>query len=290
MPGELYDHLQAALRANEAIASATIIQGPPELLGINMLIQPGATPDDPPVVVGSLGHPNLDRVVARDAAGELDVGRSGTRHYGLGGEARENELSVFIESFSRPPKMIIFGAVDFTAALSRVAKVLGYHVTVSDPRPVFATRKRFPAADEIAIDWPNRYLEKVGPELGPRDAVCVLTHDAKLDVPAITTALKTRVGYIGVMGNRRTHTTREVRLREAGVDDEGLGRLKAPVGLDIGARTPEETAISICAEIIADRTGHVMPSLRDRGGPIHARGESAGDQPESPDLFSEVRT
>jgi xanthine dehydrogenase accessory factor len=146
-------------------------------------------------------------------------------------------------------------------------------VTVSDPRPVFATRKRFPMADEIAIDWPNRYLEKIGPELGPRDAICVLTHDAKLDVPAITAALNTRVGYLGVMGNRRTHTNRIERLREAGVDDEGIERMMAPVGLDIGARTPEETAVSICAEIISRRTGHEVPSLRDRGGPIHARGD-----------------
>ena len=167
--------------------------------------------------------------------------------------------------------MIIFGAVDFTAALGRVAKILGYHVTVCDPRPVFATATRFPMADELVVDWPNRYLEKVGPDLGPRDAACVLTHDAKLDVPAITAALATRVGYLGVMGNRRTHNERVVRLREAGVDDEGLARLMAPIGLDIGSRTPEETALSICAEIIALRTGHDAPSLRDRGGPIHAR-------------------
>jgi xanthine dehydrogenase accessory factor len=166
---------------------------------------------------------------------------------------------------------VIFGAVDFTAALGRVAKILGYHVTVCDPRPVFATAARFPMADEIVVDWPNRYLEKIGPDLGPRDAACVLTHDAKLDVPAIVAALATRVGYLGVMGNRRTHADRIERLREAGVDDAGLGRLMAPIGLDIGSRTPEETALSICAEIIALRTGHPAPSLRDRGGAIHAR-------------------
>ncbi|HEX3426425.1 MAG TPA: XdhC/CoxI family protein [Acidimicrobiales bacterium] len=275
MPGELYNELQAAIRGAEPVALATVIVGPPELLGASMLIRGGPGADDAPETVGSLGHPNLDRVVASDAMGELDVGRSGTRHYGLEGEARESDLSVFIESFARPPKMIIFGAVDFTAALAKVAKVLGYHVTVSDPRPIFATRKRFPMADELAIDWPNRYLDKIGGELGPRDAVCVLTHDAKLDVPAITSALKTRVGYIGVMGNRRTHAKRAERLREAGVDDEGLGRMHAPIGLDIGARTPEETAISICGQIISLRTGHQMPSLADRQGPIHARGGDA---------------
>jgi xanthine dehydrogenase accessory factor len=165
--------------------------------------------------------------------------------------------------------MLIFGAVDFTAALGRVAKILGYRVTVCDPRPIFATPARFPMADEIVVDWPNRYVDKIVPELGRRDAACVLTHDAKLDVPAIASLLNTSVGYLGVMGNRRTHAERVDRLREIGVDDADLARLMAPIGLDIGSRTPEETALSICAEIIALRTGRQVPSLRDRGGPIH---------------------
>ena len=134
--------------------------------------------------------------------------------------------------------MLIFGAVDFTAALARVAKVLGYRVTVCDARPVFATPARFPMADDVVVDWPNRLLDAVGATLGPRDAVCVLTHDAKFDVPAIVSALDTRVGYIGVMGSRRTHDDRTKRLRDAGVDDAGLARLLSPIGLDIGARTP----------------------------------------------------
>ncbi len=192
-----------------------------------------------------------------------------TRHYGRHGEAREREVSVFIESFAPPPTMIIFGAVDFTAALARVAKILGYRVTVCDARPVFATQSRFPMADEVVVDWPDRYLAKVGADLGPRDAVCVLTHDPKFDVPAIVAALETKVGYLGAMGSRKTHGERVARLREAGVDDEGLARVMAPIGLDIGARTPEETAVSICAEIIALRTGRRAPSLRDADGPIH---------------------
>jgi hypothetical protein len=138
-------------------------------------------------------------------------------------------------------------------------------------------------ADEIAVDWPNRYLDKIGPELTPRDAACVLTHDAKLDVPALVAALKTRVGYIGVMGNRRTHTNRMERLRDAGVDDAGLARMMAPIGLDIGARTPEETALSICAEIISLRTGHQAPSLRDRSGPIHPQ-SGTGEETTGPEL------
>ncbi len=273
MAGELYQQLRQALRTSEPVVLATVIVGPSDQLGTTMLVRPGATPADAPAAFGSLGDPDLDRVVERDALGELEVGRTGTRHYGPRGEARGTDVSVFIESFAPPPRMIIFGAVDFTAALGRVAKILGYQVTVCDPRPVFATASRFPMADEVVVDWPNRYLEKIGDELGPRDAACVLTHDAKLDVPAITAALATRVGYLGVMGNRRTHDERITRLREAGVDDVGLDRLMAPIGLDIGSRTPEETALSICAEIISLRTGHEAPSLRDRGGPIHARSE-----------------
>lgn len=176
---------------------------------------------------------------------------------------------MFIESFAPLPRMIIFGAVDFTAALARAGKLLGYRVTVCDARAVFATVQRFPMADEVVNDWPDRYLAKVGEGLGPRDAVCVLTHDHKFDVPALVAALETGVGYLGAMGSRRTHDDRVRRLREAGVDDAGLARIMAPIGLDLGARTPEETAIAICAEIIALRTGRQAPSLRDARGPIH---------------------
>jgi len=207
--------------------------------------------------------------VARDALGELESGRTGVRHYGEHGEAREEAVSVFIESFAPPPRMYIFGAVDFTAALARQAKLLGYRVVVCDAREVFATRARFPMADEVVVDWPNRLLDAVGPTLGRRDAVCVLTHDAKFDVPAIVAALRTGVGYIGVMGSRRTHAQRTERLREAGVDRAGLDRLQSPIGLDLGARTPEETAVSIVAEIIARRTGRDAPSLSGTEGPIH---------------------
>ena len=221
-----------------------------------------------PEVLGTLGDPDLDRVVARDALGELDAGLTSVRHYGEHGEAREEAVSVFIESFSPPPRMVIFGAVDFTAALAKVAKVLGYHVMVCDARAVFATVQRFPMADEVVNDWPDRYLAKIGDRLGGHDAVCVLTHDAKFDVPAIVGALATDVGYLGAMGSR-THARRVERLHEAGVTDEQLARVMAPIGLDIGARTPEETAIAICAEIIAARTGRDARSLRDATGPIH---------------------
>ncbi len=221
------------------------------------------------LIDGSLGDVDLDRVVERDVVGELAAGRSGLRHYGQHGEAREEVVSVFIESFAQPPRMLIFGAVDFTAALARIAGVLGYRVTVCDARPVFATRKRFPMADDVVVDWPNRLIDSVADQIGPRDAICILTHDVKFDVPAVVSALATDVGYIGVMGSRRTHDARTTHLREAGVDDAGLTRLCSPIGLDIGARTPEETAVSIVSEIIGRRTGRKARSLSATEGPIH---------------------
>jgi xanthine dehydrogenase accessory factor len=262
----IYDALRDALRADVPVVLATVTSGPN--LGAKLLVRP--VPGARPVAQGTLGDADLDRVVGRDALGELDAGLTSVRHYGEHGEAREDTVSVFIESFSPPPRMIIFGAVDFTAALARVAKVLGYHVVVCDARPVFATVLRFPMADEVVNDWPDRYLAKVGDRLGVSDAVCVLTHDAKFDVPAIVGALATGVGYLGAMGSRRTHERRVERLRQVGVTDEQLARLMAPIGLDIGARTPEETAVSICAEIIANRTGRDARSLREATGPIHS--------------------
>jgi xanthine dehydrogenase accessory factor len=256
-----YEELRDALRAGEPVALATVIEGPH--LGAKLLVRPDGNAS------GSLGDENLDRVVARDARGELEAGLTSTRHYGAHGEARELEVSVFIESFALPPRMIIFGAVDFTAALAKVAKVLGYQVIVCDARAVFATVLRFPMADEVVNDWPDRYLAKVGDDLGPRDAVCVLTHDHKFDVPAITGSVRTAVGYLGAMGSRKTHDQRKVRLREAGLSEEEIGRVMSPIGLDIGARTPEETAVAICAEIIGLRTGRRAQSLRDTAGPIH---------------------
>jgi len=260
--GRLYEELAAAIRAEEAVALATVIAGPGQ--GGKLLVGPGRTP------VGSLGNADLDRVVVRDALGELAAGTTVVRHYGEHGEARETVVAVFVESFAPPPQMLVFGAVDFTAALVRVAKVLGYRVTVCDAREVFATRARFPQADEVVVDWPDRLLRRVGGGLTARDAVCVLTHDAKFDVPALVAALATDVGYIGAMGSRRTHAERIVRLEEAGVDAASLLRIRAPIGLDIGARTPEETAVSICSEIIAQRTGrHDARPLSATEGPIH---------------------
>lgn len=295
----IYAALRVALRSEQPVALVTVIEanspgasGTVSASGVEsvevrnttttphhgvtvsnkLLIRPGAEP------LGTLGNAELDRIAARDALAELEAGRSGIRHYGPNGEttpadlADESTVQVFVESWSAPPQMWIFGAVDFTAALARVAKIVGYRVVVCDARPVFATARRFPMADEVRVSWPGPIFEEFGAGLGPRDAVCILTHDPKFDVPAVLGALGTNAGYIGVMGSRRTHDDRLRRLGEVGLDDPtDLDRLMSPIGLDIGARTPEETAISIVAEIIAQRTGRDAPSLRDGSGPIHRR-------------------
>ena len=265
----LFETLSARLRDEQPVALATVIDGPH--VGGKLLVTPDHAPE------GSLGHPELDRVVARDTLAELEAGRSGVRHYGPEGQTTPEDLvdtpvvRVFVESWSPPPQMWIFGAVDFTAALARVAKVLGYRVVVCDAREIFATRRRFPMADEVRVTWPGPMFDERGASLGPRDAVCILTHDPKFDVPAIAGALATSVGYIGVMGSRTTHARRMERLADVGICERAdLDRLMSPIGLDIGARTPEETAISICAEIIAVRTGRSVPSLRDGAGAIHS--------------------
>jgi len=267
--GAVYGLLRADLLAERPVALATVVDS--GSAGVNVGAKLLVRTDDPPgkVAAGSLGSEGLNRVVERDTRAELAAGRSGIRHYGPEGEAREQTVSVFVESFAAPPQLLVFGAVDFTAALARVAKVLGYRVTVCDARGVFATPRRFPMADEVVVSWPDRLLDSVGAELGPRDAVCVLTHDAKFDVPAIVSALATDVGYIGVMGSRRTHDDRTARLVEAGVNATQLERLRSPIGLDLGSATPEETAISIVAEIIAERTGRKARALSQTTGPIH---------------------
>lgn len=219
---------------------------------------------------GGLGSPDLDRVVGRDALGLLASGESAVRRYRAVAGPTTVDVEVFSESFVPPPRMVVVGAVDFAAALVRQAKLLGYHVTVCDPRRPFATVERFPQADAVVGEQPHRYLDAVGSRLGPRDAVCVLTHEAKFDVPAIMAALRTEVGYIGALGSRRTTADRRARLLDHGVDPGVLQRVRAPIGLDLGARTPEETALAICSEIVAVQTGHDAVPLHQGRGPIHA--------------------
>jgi xanthine dehydrogenase accessory factor len=269
----------AAVRAEQPVALATVIDGP-GVVGARRVIwgdsaagqpngqpgQNGASAEHPST--GTLGSGDrLDHAVDDDARGMLAQGLTGIRRYGPDGERRRDELSVFVQSFAPPPRMLVFGAIDFAAAVAREGKFLGYRVTVCDARPVFATRARFPDADEVVTDWPHRYL--AGQNVDARTVICVLTHDPKFDVPLLEVALRTPAVYIGAMGSRRTHEDRLARLREVGMSEEELARLRSPIGLDLGARTPEETAVAIAAELIQLRWGGSGRPLTGTTGRIH---------------------
>ncbi len=258
---DLLSRWHAALAHQSPVAIATVIEGPAGSLGGKILV----SPEDH---TGTAGNNDLDRAIVEGARAMLEGGKTGTVHYGPRGQRRMEDVAVFIQSFAPPPKMYVFGAIDFASAVARIGKFLGYRVIVCDARAVFATRDRFPSADEVVVAWPDDFLKTA--EVDPRSVICVLTHDPKFDVPILKEALNTPAGYIGAMGSRRTHDNRTARLKEEGVTDEQLARVSSPIGLDVGARTPEETAVAIAAEIIALRTGHSGRRLADRSGPIHA--------------------
>ncbi|MGW5425067.1 XdhC family protein [Streptomyces sp. NPDC003943] len=267
----------AALRAaafGEAAALARVVEGPGELLGRALLVRPDGSYEG-----GLGGHPELDRTAAGEALAMLDAGRTGTVETDEDGSRCGRPVTLLVEASVPAPRMIVFGAVDFAGALARVGRFLGYHVTVCDARPVFTTRARFPDADEIVVDWPHRYLESAVAAGGidGRTVLCVLTHDPRFDVPLLRAALGLPVAYIGAMGSRRTHEDRNRRLREVGVTELELGRLRSPIGLDLGARTPEETALSIGAEIVAARRGGSGVSLAGAHTPIHHDGPREPD-------------
>jgi len=249
----------SSVRDDEPVAVATVIDGP-GMIGAHLVVWNDRS-------TGGLGSARLDAAVTDDVRGMLDHGATGVLRIGPDGERRQDELSVFVQSFAPAPQMLVFGAIDFAAAVARVGKFLGYRVTVCDARGVFATRKRFPDADEVVVEWPHRFLEKAN--VDARTVICVLTHDPKFDVPLLEAALKTDAAYIGAMGSRRTHDDRLARLRDEGVSEESLSRIASPIGLDIGARTPEETAVSIAAEIVALRWGGSGQRLASTEGAIH---------------------
>ncbi len=253
------------------VATATVIEHPdPAWLGRRVVVRPdGALGESGH---GSLGSSRADDAVADDARGLLAAGRTSTLEYGPDGQRRGAGMRVFVAGFAPKPRMLVFGAIDFAAAVATVGAFLGYHVTVCDARPVFATAARFAAADEVVVSWPHRYLQAEidAGRVDERTVICVLTHDPKFDVPVLELALSgPDVAYIGAMGSRRTHEDRLSRLREAGVGPAQLRRLSSPIGLDLGARTPEETAISIAAEIVAARWGGAGDRLTETEGPIH---------------------
>ncbi len=256
--------------AGRPVAVVTVVEHPdPTWCGRRLIVRPddASTP-----VQGSFGSPRADAAVADDVRGLLANGRSELLTYGPDGQRRGEGMRVFCASYAPKPRMLVFGAIDFAAAVARLGAFLGYRVTVCDARPVFATRSRFPDADEVVVDWPHRYLQgqvEAG-AIDPRTVVCVLTHDPKFDVPLLEVALRLpEVAYVGAMGSRRTHDDRMARLHEIGMTADELARLSSPVGLDLGARTPEETAVSIAAEIIALRWGGGGERLASLEGRIH---------------------
>ncbi|MEU8222842.1 XdhC/CoxI family protein [Kribbella sp. NPDC048915] len=271
----------ADIRAGRPVAVATVVAHPdPARVGRRLIIRP-ADASDPASGAASgggrpagagLGSDRADDAVLDDARGLLANGRSETLEYGPDGQRRGEGMRVFVSSFAPVPRMLVFGAIDFAAAVARLGSFLGYRVTVCDARGVFATASRFPFADEVIVDWPHRYLaaEAGAGRIDDRTVICVLTHDPKFDVPLLEVALRLpQVAYIGAMGSRRTHDDRLKRLREAGLTEDELSRLASPIGLDLGARTPEETAVSIAAEIIALRWGGAGHRLSAQAGPIH---------------------
>jgi xanthine dehydrogenase accessory factor len=262
-----FGELAKSVIADEPVVLATVVAAPGERLGRHLVVWPDRAS-------GSLGSDRLDGAVRDDARGLLANGRTSTLTYGPDGQRRGEGLRVFVSCFAPAPRMLVFGAIDFAAAVARMGSFLGYRVTVCDARPIFATRKRFPDADEVIVDWPHRYLQAQidAGALDPRTVVCVLTHDPKFDVPVLTQALRLPVAYVGAMGSRATHADRLIRLQQAGLTDVELTRLASPIGLDLGARTPEETAVSIAAEIIARRWGGGGRPLADVDGRIHHEG------------------
>ena len=261
---EELDAVRQDIEDSRPVGVATVIEHPDTpWLGRHLVVRPQGFD-------GNLGSDRANRAISDDAQGLLAAGRNSTLTYGPDGQRRGEGMRVFFASYAPRPRMLVFGAIDFAAALARLAAFLGYRVTVCDARAVFATMARFPDADEVIVAWPHHYLsEQLAKGLvDARTVICVLTHDPKFDVPLLEVALRgQRVAYIGAMGSRRTHKNRMARLREAGLDDDELSRLHSPIGLDLGSRTPEETAVSITAEIIAQQwggSGEPLGILADR--------------------------
>jgi xanthine dehydrogenase accessory factor len=256
-----------AVAAGEPVAVATELSG--DGIGSHLVVY-GARPGSEPHRSGSLGSARRDDAVADDAAGLLRNGQTAVLEYGPDGERRGTGLTVFVHSFAPQPRMIVFGAIDFAAATARIGGFLGYRVTVCDARPAFATAMRFPDA-EVVVDWPHRYLsaQVAAGAVDERTVVCVLTHDPKFDVPLLALALRLPLGFVGAMGSRSMHEARVADLRLAGLTDTQLDRLASPVGLDIGARTPAETAVSIAGEIVARQWSGSGRPLSELTGPIH---------------------
>jgi xanthine dehydrogenase accessory factor len=264
-PARVLDEVLAAAIEGRPAALAILLDGPEAGSRLGLVEKRS---------VGTLAAAELlDRSVEREMGGMLERGITTLRRYGADGAAMGSDLRVHIQAFAEAPRMVIFGAIDFSVAVASLARALGYRATIVDARTPFLASPRFSSVAEVVVDWPDSYL--AGQKLSPRDVVLVFTHDPKFDEPALIAALGSGAGYVGALGSRRTQRDRAKRLREAGVAEEEIGRIAAPCGLDIGARTPAETAVSILAEVIAMQHGRAAVRLAVSEGPIHAEREPA---------------
>ncbi|HYN87254.1 MAG TPA: XdhC family protein [Ardenticatenaceae bacterium] len=254
---EVTNRLEAALAAGELVAQATLLAGPGRI-GTKVLILPEGT------LVGSLNVAGLDEQVRGDAVGMMEQLRgqlARTFDYRLEVAGEPLEARVFIEVFPPPPHLVIFGGVHVAIPLAAFAKTLGFQVTVADPRTKFANRQRFPHADTIIPEWPQKAVEQI--EIGPSTYCVILTHDPKIDEPALKAVVPTKAAYIGAIGSRKTHAERFERMARHGVSAEELAAIYAPIGLDLNAQTPEEIALAVMAEIVAVRRGGTGGFMKD---------------------------
>src|SRR2546423_9483954 len=243
---KLYEELRDQLNQEKGVAMATVVRGI-EHVGAKILVFPGKRTD------GTLGNAALDARVIEDADHAIWHGEADTHTYTIEGCTGTETYDVFIEGFTPPPSLIIVGAGHIAIPLPTFAKTLNYRVVVIDARAAFASRERLPHADELIVAWPDEVLEKM--DLSPSTSVAVLTHDPKFDEPTLKVLLARQVGYIGAIGSRKTGEERNERLRQQGITDEQISSIHGPIGLNIGAASPEEMALAIMAEIVATRHG-----------------------------------
>jgi xanthine dehydrogenase accessory factor len=249
--GEAYTAIRSAVAVGRGSASTTVIRGPEGALGRKRWLTGER-------VSGSLGSPELDEKVAAEMQAAVAEGRS--RRVELPGpepsslsshSAPPPSAEAFVDVMPPPPTLVMIGGVHIAVALVPIARTLGYVTVVVDPRKVFGTAARFPEVDRLLHSWPDDALREIG--LQPTTAVAVLTHDPKLDDPALQAALPSPAFYVGALGSKVTQARRRQRLQAAGLSDDHIARLHAPIGLDLGGRSPEEIAIAVMAQVVATR-------------------------------------
>lgn len=250
---DLYDRVREAAERYEPAAMVTIVEGPGA--GRKLAVVDSSQ-------YGSLGDAALDKVAVDHAHALMDAEKSET----VTTEWSSGSVELFYDIYPSPPLLFIIGAVHAAQPLSRLGKMLGYRVVVSDARAKLATDERFPDADQVLVAWPDEALAQF--KIGRNTYIAILTHEAKFDEPAILGALESKASYVGAVGSRKTNRERRERLRNDGVSEESLARIRGPIGLDIGASSPEEMAVSVMAEIIAVRKGRVGGPLTEASGSI----------------------